>query len=46
MEFHEISWKIPWNFSWNSMGNYHEKIRQMFKKNSMEFHGKFHELTE
>jgi hypothetical protein len=46
-EFHGIPWNfvnlsfikfhgIPWKISWNSMGKYHEKIRQMFMKYSME----------
>jgi hypothetical protein len=26
------------------MGKYNEKNRHMFMKNSMEFHGKFHEI--
>jgi hypothetical protein len=38
MKFHGI----PWNVPWNSMKKCNEKIRQMFMKNSMEFHGKFH----
>jgi hypothetical protein len=37
---------IPLNFPWNSMEKYNEKTRQMFMKNFMEFHGKFHGLTE
>jgi hypothetical protein len=48
-KFNGIPWKIQWNsiefhgiplnFPRNSMGKYHEKIRQMFMKNSMEFYG-------
>jgi hypothetical protein len=46
MEFNEIPWKIAWNsieFFIEFHGkNKMKKIRQMFMKNFMEFHGKFH----
>jgi hypothetical protein len=39
MKFHGKLRGIPWKIQWNSMGNYNEKIRQIFMKNFMEFHG-------
>jgi hypothetical protein len=40
-KFNGIPWRIPWKIQWNSMEKYNEKkIRQMFMRNFMEFHGK------